>query len=264
MNYRALLMAAAILTPTLAYTQVYKWVDENGTVHYGARPPADTKVSQLSEPAATGGQMSSSSSLDGTWKIMQMGRDQESGTSSWEFHNGRFTQVIEGSRLASDQYTVQGNTIKLDYGKIVVSSNDGKTLKANMGGVDYILVKSSDTVDRTPKPKKELTPELKKQAQGFMDGLLSNVDMSAKLDCPKAVKNTHDSADSMIGMVEKNHLDGYVDKAQYDKAVKGIREASSQITASDCQGAQGKKRDFYQCMSSNKNLFAACAKAHKF
>lgn len=250
MNYRVLLMAAAILTPTLAYTQASKWVDESGTVHDGARATDEQKLP--------------SSSLDGTWKIVQMGRVQEDGNSSWEFHNGRFTQVFDGSRLASDQYTVQGNTIKLDYGKIVVNSNDGKTMKATLGGFDYILVKASDTVDRTPKPKKELPPELKKQAQGFAEGLLSNVDMSATLDCPKAVKNTHDSADSMIGMVEKNHLDGYVEKAQYEQAVKGIREASSQITASDCQGAQGKKRDFYQCMSSNKNLFAACAKAHKF
>ena len=34
----------------------------------------------------------------------------------------------------------------------------------------------------------------------------------------------------MTGMVEKNYLDGYMDKAQHDKALKGIREATSQIS----------------------------------
>jgi len=263
-SYRALLLAAAFLVPGLAQAQVYKWVDENGTVHYGSRAPANTKVNQLDAPATSNASGASSDSLEGTWKIIQMGRDEEDGTSSWEFHQGRFTQVLEGRRLASDSYTVRGNTVDLGYGKLVVSSNDGQTLKAKLGGVDYVLVKTSNTADRTPKPRQQLTPEAKKSVDAFAEGLMRNVDMSAKLDCPKSAKNSQQSLDQMTGMVEKNYLDGYMDKAQHDKALKGIREATSQISPADCQGAQGKKRLFYQCMSSDKNLFMACAKAHNF
>lgn len=262
--YRCLLLAATLVAPCSGFAQIYKWVDQNGATHYGSRPPTNTKVSQLDAQETGNPQSQSTDALTGSWKIVQMGKDKEPGTSFWEFHQGRFTHISFGSRLPSDRYTIQGNTIDLGYSKITVLSNDGATLRARWAGVDYVLTKASDVADRTPKSQQSLSPEAKKIAQGFADGILNQVDMSAKLDCAKSVKNTRDSADSMIGMIEKNHLDGYLDKAQHDKAVSGIRTAANAITMADCQAAQGKKKDFYQCMSSDKNLFAACAKAHRF
>ena len=91
-----------------------------------------------------------------------MGRDEEDGTSSWEFHQVASLQVLEGRRLASDSCTVRGNTVDLATASSWVSSNDGQTLKAKLGGVDYVLVKTSNTADRTPKPRQQLTPEAKK------------------------------------------------------------------------------------------------------
>ena len=46
----ALLLALAV---PIASAQVYKWVDENGRVHYGEKPPAGSKSSAVKPPATT-------------------------------------------------------------------------------------------------------------------------------------------------------------------------------------------------------------------
>ena len=48
-RFLALLMALAV---PVASAQVYKWVDENGRVHYGEKPPAGSKPSAVKPPAA--------------------------------------------------------------------------------------------------------------------------------------------------------------------------------------------------------------------
>jgi len=49
-GFVALLLA---LTAPAALAQVFKWVDENGRVHYGEKPPAGAKASAVKPPAAT-------------------------------------------------------------------------------------------------------------------------------------------------------------------------------------------------------------------
>lgn len=47
--------AALLLVSSAAATEIYRWVDADGTVHFGDRPPADhpiVKVDVLPPPAA--------------------------------------------------------------------------------------------------------------------------------------------------------------------------------------------------------------------
>lgn len=40
----------ALLTSGWGYGQVYKWVDENGKVHFGDKPPVNSKAEELNLP----------------------------------------------------------------------------------------------------------------------------------------------------------------------------------------------------------------------
>jgi len=51
-RWLALLLA---LASPLASAQVYKWVDENGRVHYGEKPPSGSKSSTVKPPVAAPG-----------------------------------------------------------------------------------------------------------------------------------------------------------------------------------------------------------------
>ncbi len=46
-----LLLVVALATP--AFAQVYKWVDENGRTHYGEKPPAGVKATEVGVPQAS-------------------------------------------------------------------------------------------------------------------------------------------------------------------------------------------------------------------
>ncbi len=50
MNCKALLALLLALAMPAALAQVYKWVDEQGRVHYGEKPPAGTKPSTVKPP----------------------------------------------------------------------------------------------------------------------------------------------------------------------------------------------------------------------
>lgn len=45
-----LVLAASVLLATPAWAQVYKWVDAEGRVHYGERPPAAREADKLAIP----------------------------------------------------------------------------------------------------------------------------------------------------------------------------------------------------------------------
>jgi len=49
--YRFLALLLALAVP-VASAQVYKWVDEKGRVHYGEKPPAGSKPSEVKPPVA--------------------------------------------------------------------------------------------------------------------------------------------------------------------------------------------------------------------
>ena len=47
------LALAMLLAAVAAHAQVYRWVDEQGKVHYGERPPAGAKASPVEDRLAT-------------------------------------------------------------------------------------------------------------------------------------------------------------------------------------------------------------------
>lgn len=49
--YRALALAA-LLAAAAGHAQVYRWVDEQGKVHYGERPPSGAKASPVEDKLA--------------------------------------------------------------------------------------------------------------------------------------------------------------------------------------------------------------------
>jgi hypothetical protein len=51
---RCLVLLLALASP-VAWAQVYKWVDENGRVHYGEKPPPGAKSSAVKPPIAAPG-----------------------------------------------------------------------------------------------------------------------------------------------------------------------------------------------------------------
>ena len=50
---RRAIVLAALLATSAAHAQVYRWVDEQGKVHYGERPPTGAKASPVQDKLAT-------------------------------------------------------------------------------------------------------------------------------------------------------------------------------------------------------------------
>ncbi len=48
----AIALAALLAAATAAHAQVYRWVDEQGKVHYGERPPSGAKASPVQDKLA--------------------------------------------------------------------------------------------------------------------------------------------------------------------------------------------------------------------
>ncbi len=213
-------------------------------------------------PSLSLGSDVSTEMIEGAWKIVQMGNDKEDGTDFWELHNGRFTQNLSGHRMPSDGYTIKGNIIDLGYASITVMETNGFQMKAKFGPANYALEKVSNTVVIVPKPKQDIPPETKKHVDDLVNAITTSMDESAELDCQKAVKNSHQSIDSIIGIGEKNYHDGYIEKEKYDKTVENLKSVMQSITLNDCKGSNDNKKKFYKCMSSDQNMFISCAKAH--
>lgn len=85
----------------------------------------------------------------------------------------------------------------------------------------------------------------------------------APLNCAAAVDNIKYQADLMLEVGQKNVRDGYMTQAAFDATAPKIREAKGKYSVSDCQGAAGNKKSFYQCMSSSKNHVTGCDKQFK-
>eukprot|EP01034_Spumella_vulgaris_P030804 gene30803-38071_t len=106
------------------------------------------------------------------------------------------------------------------------------------------------------------TKKIPKDVQEFGEGLkkaLGTVDKTeVPMNCSVAVSNIQYQADLMLEVGQKNVRDGYMAQADFDKAAPKIREAKGKYSLSDCQGASGNKKAFYQCMSSSKNHVAGC------
>ncbi len=111
------------------------------------------------------------------------------------------------------------------------------------------------------------TKKISKDVEEFGEGLkksLGTVDSKqVPLNCAVAVDNIHYQADLMLEVGQKNVRDGYMTQAAFDATAPKIREAKGKYSVSDCQGASGNKKSFYQCMSSSKNHVTGCDKQYK-
>ncbi|MES2584934.1 MAG: DUF4124 domain-containing protein [Pseudomonadota bacterium] len=112
------------------------------------------------------------------------------------------------------------------------------------------------------------TKKIPKGVEDMRDGLvkgLQQVDPKTEaLSCVKAVENVRYQLDLMIEVGQRNTKDGYITQAEYDTTAAKLRQAKSEISLTDCDGATGTKRAFYQCMSSSRNHVSGCGAKHKF
>jgi hypothetical protein len=114
------------------------------------------------------------------------------------------------------------------------------------------------------------TPVANPRAQAIADAddiaqaLLEVSRHEAELDCPKAVENARYGVETMLEVGEKNVRGGYMKAEQFNAAATPLRALLPNLTQADCDAAEGNKRAFYQCMSSDYNHVLACGKAYPF
>jgi len=200
--------------------------------------------------------------IEGAWKVLEMGGMKGEDNTLWEFRDGRFTQNFDGHRMVSDAYTIKGNKLELGYAAITVMEFGNGLMKAEYGPAVYKLEKVSDKVVITPKPKKEIPENIRKEAEEFAHAMLANVEQADGLDCEKAVANSIQSVDTMLGVGEKNYHSGYMSKEQYDQASVQLNKMKESITLDDCVNSEGKQRLVYTCMSNGRNMFMSCVQQH--
>ncbi len=85
-----------------------------------------------------------------------------------------------------------------------------------------------------------------------------------ELNCAKAVENARYGVETMLEVGEKNVRGGYLEAEQFNASAAPLRALLPQLTTADCEAAEGNKRAFYQCMSSDYNHVLACGKAHPY
>nr|WP_225585126.1 DUF4124 domain-containing protein [Acidovorax sp. ACV01] len=110
---------------------------------------------------------------------------------------------------------------------------------------------------------KKISKDVEEFGQGMKKALETVDSKPVTLNCSAAVDNIHYQADQMLEVGQKNVRDGYMAQADFDKTAPKIREAKGKYSMSDCQGASGNKKAFYQCMSSSNNHVMGCDKQHK-
>ena len=153
-------------------------------------------------------------------------------------------------------YGSQPPPSKADAEPLKLQSNNGATKSASSGSGKPGQQFNPDGTKKIPKDVAEFGEALK-------DSLTKVDSKQVPLNCATAVDNIHYQADQMLEVGQKNVRDGYMKQADFDKTAPKIREAKGNYSMSDCQGASGNKRSFYQCMSSSNNHVMGCDKQFK-
>lgn len=123
--------------------------------------------------------------------------------------------------------------------------------------------KSASAAQTNPDGTKKIPKDVQELGEGLQKALGTVDSKQAPLNCAVAVDNIKYQADLMLEVGQKNVRDGYMTQAAFDSTAPKIREAKGKYSVSDCQGASGNKRSFYQCMSSSKNHVSGCDKQFK-
>ncbi len=110
---------------------------------------------------------------------------------------------------------------------------------------------------------KKIPKDVAEFGEALKDSLGKVDSKQVLLNCAAAVDNIKYQADLMLEVGQKNVRDGYMTQAAFDNTAPKIREAKGKYSVSDCQGASGNKKSFYQCMSSSKNHVTGCDKQFK-
>ena len=158
-------------------------------------------------------------------------------------------------------YGSQPPPTKQDAEPMKLQNNNGTT--GGTGSKGGTAGKSAGTTEYNPDGTKKIPKDVAEFGEA-LKGSLGKVDSNqAPLNCAAAVDNIKYQADLMLEVGQKNVRDGYMTQAAFDATAPKIREAKGKYSVSDCQGASGNKKSFYQCMSSSKNHVTGCDKQHK-
>lgn len=109
-----------------------------------------------------------------------------------------------------------------------------------------------------------LRAKAQRDADEIAQHLLDVHDREVELNCAKAVDNARYGVETMLEVGAKNVKGGYMKAEQFNATAVPLRALLPQLTVADCEAADGSKRAFYQCMSSDYNHVLACGKAHPY
>ncbi len=132
----------------------------------------------------------------------------------------------------------------------------------SFGGDNYSAARKP--VEYNADGTKKIPKDVQELGAGIVKGLKKVDPTNEPLNCNKAVENVRDQFDLMLKAGEKNLKDGYLSQANFDVTAPKIRQARSEVTATDCQSATGAKKSFYQCMSNDRNHISGCGSKYKF
>ena len=161
-------------------------------------------------------------------------------------------------------YGSQPPPAKQDAEPMKLQSNNGTSGSAGSAGSKGSAAgKSSGATEYNPDGTKKIPKDVAEFGEALKDSLGKVDSKQAPLNCAAAVDNIKYQADLMLEVGQKNVRDGYMTQAAFDSTAPKIREAKGKYSVSDCQGASGNKKSFYQCMSSSKNHVTGCDKQFK-
>ncbi|MFN7154071.1 MAG: DUF4124 domain-containing protein [Acidovorax sp.] len=161
-------------------------------------------------------------------------------------------------------YGSQPPPAKQDAEPMKLQSNNGTSGGAGSAGSKGSTAgKSAGATEYNPDGTKKIPKDVAEFGEALKDSLGKVDSKQAPLNCATAVDNIKYQADLMLEVGQKNVRDGYMTQAAFDSTAPKIREAKGKYSVSDCQGASGNKKSFYQCMSSSKNHVTGCDKQFK-
>lgn len=161
-------------------------------------------------------------------------------------------------------YGSQPPPAKQDAEPMKLQSNNGTSGGAgSAGSKGGTAGKSAGATEYNPDGTKKIPKDVAEFGEALKDSLGKVDSKQAPLNCAAAVDNIKYQADLMLEVGQKNVRDGYMTQAAFDSTAPKIREAKGKYSVSDCQGASGNKKSFYQCMSSSKNHVTGCDKQFK-
>lgn len=122
---------------------------------------------------------------------------------------------------------------------------------------EQVKVSGGVSSNENPDPLDQLDPEAREMAEAMKKELLKDHG-NGELNCSKAMTNATEQIDIYVAQAKRNLDGGYINQAQYNQVDTEFRKLKSKISVSRCQSASGVEKDFYLCMSNDRNAAIAC------